>query len=206
MWYLQRYQLHYRKKFETQQYKYYIFLTKRTFWVSNIILLSSSCSPLIVFWTLEFCVTSNLYNLHSTHKEIIKSDILHCHITYVYDVSSTSSSKSISDTFSCLKPRTYWAHLKLQLWKTWNLIQQLSYMLPMIFKTPSDLRSSFFWDITPRRFVVSYRRFGTNYLSLLQGSSRPRGMPGTRALLYRKRCGLTLEDGTDKFPETSITK
>jgi len=54
------------------------------------------------------------------------------------------------------------------------------------------------------KFLVSYGRFGTNYRSYFQGSSSPRRMSGTRALLYRKRSGLALEDGTDRFPETSI--
>jgi hypothetical protein len=35
------------------------------------------------------------------------------------------------------------------------------------------------WDVTQRRKVVSYRRFGTTYRSHLQGSSGPRRMPGT---------------------------
>jgi hypothetical protein len=32
------------------------------------------------------------------------------------------------------------------------------------------LRSSFFWDVTQRRLVFSYRRFGTTYKSCRQGS------------------------------------
>jgi len=33
------------------------------------------------------------------------------------------------------------------------------------------MRSSLFWDVTQRRLVVSYQRFGTTYRSHLQGSS-----------------------------------
>ena len=40
-------------------------------------------------------------------------------------------------------------------------------------------RSSPFWEVTQRRLVVIYRRFGTTYRSHLQGSSSPRRMPGT---------------------------
>jgi hypothetical protein len=35
------------------------------------------------------------------------------------------------------------------------------------------MRSTLFWNVTQRRFVVSYRRFRTTYLSHLQGSSSP---------------------------------
>ena len=34
------------------------------------------------------------------------------------------------------------------------------------------MRSSFFWDFTQPRLMVSYRRFGTTYRSHLQGSNR----------------------------------
>jgi hypothetical protein len=34
----------------------------------------------------------------------------------------------------------------------------------------STLRSALFWDITRRRVVIVYRRFGTSYRSHLQGS------------------------------------
>jgi hypothetical protein len=34
--------------------------------------------------------------------------------------------------------------------------------------------SSLFWDVTPRRYTVIYRRFGTTYRSRLQGSRSPR--------------------------------
>ena len=33
------------------------------------------------------------------------------------------------------------------------------------------MRSLLFWDVTQRRLVIIYRRFGTTYLSRLQGSS-----------------------------------
>jgi len=33
------------------------------------------------------------------------------------------------------------------------------------------MRSSFFWDVTQRRMVLPYRRFGTIYRFPLQGSS-----------------------------------
>jgi hypothetical protein len=35
------------------------------------------------------------------------------------------------------------------------------------------MRSALFWDITQRRVVIVYRRFGTIYLSHLQGSRSP---------------------------------
>jgi hypothetical protein len=35
---------------------------------------------------------------------------------------------------------------------------------------------SLFWDFTQRKWVVSYRRFGTIYRSHLEGSSSPRRM------------------------------
>jgi hypothetical protein len=35
------------------------------------------------------------------------------------------------------------------------------------------MRSLLFWDVTQRWLVVSYRRFGTTYLSHLHGSSSP---------------------------------
>jgi hypothetical protein len=37
-----------------------------------------------------------------------------------------------------------------------------------------QLRSALFWYITQRRVVILYRRFGTAYLSHLQGSRSPR--------------------------------
>jgi hypothetical protein len=36
-----------------------------------------------------------------------------------------------------------------------------------------ELRSALFWNITQRRVVIIYRRFGTTYLSHLQGSRSP---------------------------------
>jgi hypothetical protein len=44
------------------------------------------------------------------------------------------------------------------------------------------MRSALFWDITRRRVVIVYRRFGTTYRSHLQGSGSPI---------------LILENGTD---------
>jgi hypothetical protein len=43
-------------------------------------------------------------------------------------------------------------------------------------KTPGNhtIRSALFWDITQRRVVIVYRRFGTTYPSHLQGSRSPR--------------------------------
>ena len=48
------------------------------------------------------------------------------------------------------------------------------------------IRSVLFWDITQRIVVIPYRRFGTTYLSYLQGSN-PRLV------------SLTLADETDKL-------
>jgi hypothetical protein len=50
-------------------------------------------------------------------------------------------------------------------------------------------RSSIFWDVTQRRFVVICRRFGTSYRSHIQGSSSPR----------------PLNKGLIGCPETSVT-
>ena len=36
------------------------------------------------------------------------------------------------------------------------------------------MRTALFWDFTKRRIVVSYRRFGENYQSHIQGSDSPR--------------------------------
>jgi hypothetical protein len=51
------------------------------------------------------------------------------------------------------------------------------------------MRSSLFWDVTQRRLVVSYRRFGTSYRSQLQGS------------IFKGRTvdWLIHEDGTDRL-------
>jgi hypothetical protein len=49
-------------------------------------------------------------------------------------------------------------------------------------------KSALFWDITQRKVVILYRRFGTTYRSHLQGSSHIR-----RILVGF----LDLEDGTD---------
>jgi hypothetical protein len=50
------------------------------------------------------------------------------------------------------------------------------------------IRSALFWDITRRRVVIVYRRFGTTYRSHFQGSRV------LEKILLRL---LTLEDGTD---------
>ena len=46
---------------------------------------------------------------------------------------------------------------------------------------------SLFWDVTQRRLVVSYPSFGTTYRSHLQGSNRPRRMPGQILSYWAKR-------------------
>jgi hypothetical protein len=48
------------------------------------------------------------------------------------------------------------------------------------------MRYALFWDITQRRVVILYRRFGTSYRSRLQGSKS-----------QRKKDFFTLENGTD---------
>jgi len=40
-----------------------------------------------------------------------------------------------------------------------------------ITNIPRVMRSALFWDLTQRRFVIPYRRFGTTYRSHLQGTS-----------------------------------
>ena len=54
------------------------------------------------------------------------------------------------------------------------------------------LRSSIFWDISQRRVVIPYRRFGTTYRFYLQ---RSRIVPG-----------LLLKMGPIRCPETSVRK
>jgi len=44
--------------------------------------------------------------------------------------------------------------------------------LLMQTSTVVSMRSAFFWDFKHRRVVVHYRRFGTTYLPILQGSLR----------------------------------
>jgi hypothetical protein len=53
-----------------------------------------------------------------------------------------------------------------------------------------SLRSAVFWDITQRRVVVLYRRFGTSIRSHLQGPRSPSLEYGTD--------GLSLPDGTEQ--------
>jgi len=55
----------------------------------------------------------------------------------------------------------------------------------------SLLRSSFFWDITRRRIVIPYRRFGTIYPFHLQGSGN------SRRKAFAFDC-LTLKDETGR--------
>jgi hypothetical protein len=42
-----------------------------------------------------------------------------------------------------------------------------------------------FWDVTHRRLVRSYRRFGTTYLPIIQGSVNPRSLENGADRLYR---------------------
>jgi hypothetical protein len=52
------------------------------------------------------------------------------------------------------------------------------------------MRTALFWAITQRVVVIPYRRFGTTYLSHIQGS-----VPFLRVIL---------EVGSIAFPETSV--
>jgi hypothetical protein len=52
------------------------------------------------------------------------------------------------------------------------------------------MTSALFWDITQRRVVILYRRFGTTYRSNLKGSSYHEVMKSFLDFLTR-------EDGTD---------
>jgi hypothetical protein len=56
------------------------------------------------------------------------------------------------------------------------------------------MTSSFFCDVTQRRLVVSYRRFGTTYQSHLQGQ---RGLNRSSQVVFLDR--LTLEYGTSRL-------
>ena len=80
--------------------------------------------------------------------------------------------RSFSFTFSLNKLISYPFHTRSKdnEYATWNL------------------RSALFWDITQRWVVVLYRRFGTNYLSHLQGSWT----------------SWPLKMGPIGFPETSV--
>jgi hypothetical protein len=51
------------------------------------------------------------------------------------------------------------------------------------------MRSALFWDLTQRRLVISYRRFGK-----------------TRFIFKGQVCYLTFEDGTDRFSQNVGTK
>jgi hypothetical protein len=55
------------------------------------------------------------------------------------------------------------------------------------------MRSTLFWDVTRRRVVILYRRFGTMYQSHLQGSGSP-----------RRKDFLTPEDGNDTLSRKSV--
>jgi hypothetical protein len=59
------------------------------------------------------------------------------------------------------------------------------------------MKSAFFWDITQRRMVIRYRRFGATYRSHLQGLKSPQSpySPWTYRLLKM---------GPIRFPETSV--
>jgi hypothetical protein len=56
------------------------------------------------------------------------------------------------------------------------------------------MRRAFFWDFTQRRLIVRSRRFGTTYWA-----------PYSRVQQSFFLGCLTLEDGTDRFVETSVT-
>jgi hypothetical protein len=58
-------------------------------------------------------------------------------------------------------------------------------------------------DVTQRKLVVGYRRFGINSLSHLQKSSSARRMPATLKLAFSLDC-LTLEDGADVVPKRRL--
>jgi len=60
------------------------------------------------------------------------------------------------------------------------------------------MRSALFWDVMQRRVIISHRRFGTNYLSHIQGSKTPKSFldflnleVSTDRLSRKCRCGLT---------------
>jgi hypothetical protein len=59
------------------------------------------------------------------------------------------------------------------------------------------LRSAFLWDITQRRMVILYQRFGTTYRSHLQGSRSPR---------RRNLDFFTLGNGTDTSVKIAIRR
>ena len=74
------------------------------------------------------------------------------------------------------------------------------------------MRSSLFWNITQRRFVVGVRRFGTSYRSHLQGPRSPRRNPASGRCIIIQRDGVscdwfsgkvrdcrTLQNGTDRL-------
>ena len=61
------------------------------------------------------------------------------------------------------------------------------------FQASADLRF-FFWDVTQRRLVVIYRRFGTKYLSIFMELSSPKffswtAWPWTRTVRFSIKVG-----------------
>ena len=77
------------------------------------------------------------------------------------------------------------------------------------------VRSALFWDITQRRVVMIYRRFGTTYLSHLEGSRSPKKTwtswplkiepirwPETSVSNYHTTWSLKMKHV--RFPETSV--
>jgi len=59
-----------------------------------------------------------------------------------------------------------------------------------LFSTDVGLRTALFWAVTQRVVVIPYRRCGTTYRSRLSTVKNQRF--------------LTLDEGTDSFPETSV--
>ena len=66
------------------------------------------------------------------------------------------------------------------------------------------LRSALFWGLTQQKLVIPYRRFGTTYLSHLQGSGSSL-VPSSRVIVSTSG-GLTwpLKMGPIGCPETSV--
>jgi hypothetical protein len=78
--------------------------------------------------------------------------------------------------------------------------------LAMVADIKIQARSALFWDITQRRVVILYRRFGTTYLSHLQGSRNPRRKPMKSKEKAFFSDFLTLGDGTDRLPRNVGTE
>ena len=89
----------------------------------------------------------------------------------MFDVCTTGDTAHIDMIFKFLPHTCHHGDVKSCRWhrcKSENM--RLNVIIGLNIKNNSLLRSAFFRVITQRVLVISYRRFGTTYLSRLQGS------------------------------------